>query len=96
MMMLRTATLTLAIAAVLGILGPGLDDHSDDYTQLADIEAARQTAAERKRFEHAAQALCGPNAAWRESADGSAIQCFTKRGHRAAVVVTSDTPEASP
>lgn len=94
-MLIRTATLTLAIAATLGILGPGLDDHSDDYVQLADIEAARQTAAERIRFEHAAQQLCGPNAAWTETADGSAIQCFTKRGHRAAVVV-STTPEASP
>lgn len=94
--MIRTAITTLAIAALLGILGPGMDDHSDDYAQLANIEAAQQEAAERVRYERAAQQLCGANAAWRETADGSAIQCFTKRGHRTSVALTTTTLEATP
>lgn len=87
--MIRTATLTLAIAAILGILGPSLDDHSDDYVQLANIEDAQQQAQAQARYERAAQELCGPNAAWMELQDG-AIQCTDKRGRNARrVVLTS-------
>jgi hypothetical protein len=79
-MLIRTALTALAIAAILGILGPGLDDHSGDYAQLADIEAAQQQASAQERYERAVQQLCGPNAGWMELQDDSAIQCTTKRG----------------
>jgi len=83
----------MAIAAILGILGPGLDDHSDDYAQLANIADAQQQAQAQRRYDAAVQQLCGPNAAWMELQDG-AIQCTTKRGtptRRVALITTPTT-----
>lgn len=98
-MMIRIAITTLAIAAVLGILGPALDDHSDDYAQLASIEDAQQQAQAQARYDAAVQQLCGPNAAWMELQDG-VIQCTTKRGTPTRRVTlypaTTTTAKASP
>jgi hypothetical protein len=38
--------------------------------------------AEDLRFARAAQALCGPNAAWSETTHKGQIVCKTKRGHK--------------
>lgn len=95
-MLIRTAALTLAIVAMLGIVGPGLDDHSDDYAQLASLQDAQQQAQAQARYDAAVQALCGPNAAWMELQDG-AIQCTTKRGTPTRrVALTTTTARATP
>jgi len=78
---IRTALATLAIVAILGWFGPSLDDHSGEWDQAYALEDALNTAAARQRFEKAAQAICGPQAAWQELADGS-IQCRTKHGRK--------------
>jgi len=83
--------LMLAIGAVLSGLGLALDTASgDDHTQAhtPDVQAAIQQAIERKRFEAAAQALCGPHAAWAELPDG-AVQCRTKHGKPTITVQVS-------
>lgn len=75
----RTLLTALAIIVALAWLGPSLDDHSADYAQAADIEAAQLQASAQARYDAAVQRLCGPNAAYMELQDG-AIQCTTKRG----------------
>lgn len=88
-MMLHTALTTLAIAAILGALGPGLDDYSAERDQAAALEDAQHQARAQARYDAAVQRLCGENAAWMELADG-AIQCTDKRGRNARrVVLTS-------
>lgn len=87
-MLIRTATLTLAIAALLGILGPSLDDHSADWALSDDLQAAINTAVEQRRFERAAQDLCGPQAAWQQNPDGS-VSCRTKYGRPTITVKVS-------
>lgn len=77
--MMRTAILAAAMVALLAWFGPALDDNSAEFAQAQDIQLALNTATERGRFEAAAQALCGPQAAWQELADGS-VQCRTKHG----------------
>ena len=78
-MMPRALLTALAIIAILGWLGPALDDHSADAAQAADLEVAQHQASAQARYDAAVQRLCGPNAAWMELADGE-IQCKTKRG----------------
>lgn len=91
--MIRAALLTLALIAILGIVGPALDDHSADIAQAADLDTARHQASAQARYDAAVQRLCGPNAAWMELQDG-AIQCTTKRGtptQRVTLVTTTNT-----
>lgn len=78
-MIARALLTAVAMIALLGWLGPALDDHSAEFDQAADIEAARHQASAQARYDAAVQRLCGPNAAWMELADGE-IQCKTKRG----------------
>lgn len=99
---LPTFTTWLASITAALVLGAShyldsIPDHSDDYVQLANIEAAQQQASAQARYERAVQQLCGPNAAWMERQDG-AIQCATKRGTptRRVTLTTITTPEASP
>ena len=71
-----------ALALVLATahhLDDGIPDHHAEWDQAQNIDAALRAADERRRFERAAQALCGPQAAWQELADG-AVQCRTKHG----------------
>lgn len=73
-----TALLVLLIAALLGVAGPALDDHS----AATDDATAQQRA--QARFAKAAQAMCGENAGWADLGNGS-VQCRTKRGHKTIV-----------
>lgn len=89
----RSIALAGALALVLAWLGPALDgidipDHRAEWQQAQDIQIALNTAAARGRFEAAAQALCGPQAAWAELADGS-VQCRTKHGKPTVTVRVS-------
>lgn len=76
-----TTLLAGALVAALGWLGPALDamdDHSAEVAQAQAIEDAQRAAQARQRFERAAQAVCGSQAAWREVSKGL-VQCFDKR-----------------
>ena len=73
--------LATAFAAAMGWLGPALDvfdDHGAEVAQAKAIEDAQRAAQARQRFERAAQAVCGSQAAWREAGNG-VVQCFDKR-----------------
>ena len=72
---------SLLVAALAG-LGPaldGIDDHSAEWAQADDLQAAINRAIAEQRFAKAAQDMCGPQAAWQQLADGS-VQCRTKHG----------------
>jgi len=60
-------------------------DRRAEWRQADDIQDAINTAIEAKRFQQAAQALCGPQAAWQQTPDGS-VQCKTKHGRPTVVV----------
>ena len=76
------------IVVLLAWAGPALDDHSAEWQQADDLQAAINTAIERRRFEQAAQQICGPQAAWAELPDGS-VQCKTKHGRPTVTVKVS-------
>ena len=86
-MIYRPIILAAAVAWALGVLGPALDgihidDHSAEVDQARNIEDAQREAEIRKRFEAAAQYLCGPQSSWREVSNG-VIECAARRGLRA-------------
>lgn len=86
-MIFRPIILTAAMAWALSVLGPyldgvTLDDHSTEVEQAKDLEDAQRAAEARKRFEDAAQHLCGPQSAWREVSH-NVIECTARRGLRA-------------
>lgn len=74
-----------AIAIVLAyIIMAALDGPTDHNTEVAQAQAlddAHHADLARQRFERAAQAMCGENAAWSEL-DGGAVQCRTKHGRK--------------
>lgn len=74
-----TGALSTALVIVLAWGGPALDDHSAERDQARATEDAQRAAAARARFERAAQAVCGSQAAWREAGNG-VVQCFTRHG----------------
>lgn len=82
-----------AIAIVLAYIGiaalDGPTDHSTEVAQAQDIDDAHKAEAARLRFEAAAQAMCGPQAAWR-AVDQTSVQCLTKRGRK--TIVAQVTP----
>lgn len=83
----------IASLLVLGTsaLGPwldGIDDHHAEYAQADDLQAALNRARDEKRFAQAAQAMCGPQAAWEQLHDGS-VQCRTKHGRPTVKVTVS-------
>ena len=83
-MIIRPIIMAAAMAWALGVLGPSLDgitldDHSDEVEQAKNIEDAQRAAQVRKRFEDAAQHLCGPQSSWREISNG-VIECKARRG----------------
>lgn len=78
-MIFRPILLAAAMAWALGVLGPSLDDHGDEVQQAKDLEDAQRAAQVRKRFEAAAQRLCGPQSSWREVSNG-VIECKARRG----------------
>lgn len=77
--MLKTTALALAALLLLCWLGPSLDDHSDEYAQAVYLQDAINASIQQQKFDRAAQALCGPQAAWAQLQDGS-VQCKTKHG----------------
>lgn len=88
---LINAALVLAIAALLSsaYLLDGPDDHSAEWSQAQDIEAAQKDAQAAARFDQAARLMCGSeNAAWADLGTGS-IQCSTKRAHRTVRVAVA-------
>jgi hypothetical protein len=70
--------LALAIAA-LGCNLDGIDDHSAEWDRAVDLQDAINAAIHQKKFDQAAQALCGPQSPWVQVTDGS-VQCSTKHG----------------
>lgn len=85
--MARTLLLAAAMAGALAVLGPYLDgvhidDHSTEVQQARDLEDAQRAAEARRRFEQAAQRICGPQAVWREVSH-NVIECTARRGLRA-------------
>ncbi len=88
---LSTFAAALVIALILASLGPaldGIDDHSTEWRQAEDIQAALIRARDEQRFAAAAQDMCGPQAAWQQLADGS-VQCRTKHGRPTITVQVS-------
>jgi len=80
----RSILLATAMVGALAILGPyldgvSIDDHGAEVQQARDLEDAQRAAQARKRFERAAQRLCGPQSAWREISNG-VIECKARRG----------------
>jgi hypothetical protein len=80
----RPILLAASMAFVLSALGPyldgvTLDDHGHEVEQARDLEDAQRAAEVRRRFEQAAQHLCGPQSAWREISNG-VIECMARRG----------------
>lgn len=86
--MLRTTALVAALAALLCWFGPTLDDHSAENDQAVDLQAAIVASIAQERFDRAAQAVCGPQAAWAQLNDGS-VQCSTKHGRPTITVKVS-------
>ena len=77
--MIKTTIIAVAFAGALCWLGPSLDDHSDEWDQAVYLQDAINAAIAQEKFALAAQALCGPQAAWQQLNDGSVL-CKTKNG----------------
>ena len=69
------------LALTIGALGISLDDMSETDTE-AD---ARKDVQQQLKFERAAQAMCGPQAAFADLGNG-VVQCLQHNGKRAAKV----------
>lgn len=86
--MIKTTLLAVAMVGALCWLGPSLDDHSDEWDQAVYLQDAINAAIAQEKFAVAAQALCGPQAAWQQLHDGS-VQCRTKNGRPTITVQVS-------
>lgn len=77
---------------LLYALGSAIDDaipdHSAEQAQADDLQAAIVASISQGKFERAAQAVCGPQAAWEQLRDG-AVQCRTKYGKPTITVQVS-------
>ena len=76
---MKTTALVLALLLLLCWFGPSIDDHSAEADEAVDLQAAIVASIAQERFDRAAQAVCGPQAAWVQLPDGS-VQCSTKYG----------------
>jgi hypothetical protein len=85
---IKTTIMALAMVAALSWLGPTLDDHSAEWDQAVTLQDAINAAIAQEKFALAAQALCGPQAAWAQLNDGS-VQCRTKHGKPTITVQVS-------
>ena len=90
--MLSTATNWLAGITVALLISASInldiDDHNAEIDQAVDLQAAIVASIAQERFDRAAQAVCGPQAAWAQLNDGS-VQCSTKHGKPAITVKVS-------
>jgi hypothetical protein len=85
---IKTTLIAVAMVAALCWLGPTLDDHSAEFDQAVDLQAAILASIEQGKFDRAAQAVCGPQSPWVQIADGS-VQCSTKHGRPTILVRVS-------
>jgi hypothetical protein len=85
---IKTTLIAVAMVGTLCWLGPSLDDHSDEWDQAVYLQDAINAAIAQEKFALAAQALCGPQAAWQQLNDGS-VQCKTKYGKPSITVQVS-------
>jgi len=85
---IKTTLIAVAMVAALCWLGPSLDDHSDEFDQAVYLQDAINAAIHQEKFALAAQAMCGPQAAWQQLNDGS-VQCRTKHGKPTITVQVS-------
>ena len=79
------SAIAIVLAYVVMTVLDGPTDHSTEVAQAQDLDDAHRADLARQRFERAAQAMCGENAAWSEL-EGGAIQCRTKHGRKTIVV----------
>jgi hypothetical protein len=90
--MLSTATNWLAGITVALLISASInldiDDHNAEIDQAVDLQAAIVASIAQERFDRAAQAVCGPQAAWAQLNDGS-VQCSTKHGKPTITVKVS-------
>lgn len=82
------AALLLALILSTSHLLDSEPDRRAEWDQAADIQAGINAAIAEQRFAQAAQALCGPQAAWEQTPDGS-VQCRTKHGRPTITVRVS-------
>jgi len=75
---LINALLMVGFAILLSFVGPALDDNSKEHSTAKEAIEQQKKA---QRFEKAAQAVCGTNAAFTDLGDG-VIQCLTKKGRK--------------
>lgn len=86
--MIKTTALALAVLLLLCWFGPSLDDHSAEWDQAVTLQDAINAAIAQEKFAVAAQAVCGPQAAWQQLQDGS-VMCRTKYGRPTITVQVS-------
>ena len=86
--MLKTTALLLVFVALLCWFGPSLDDHADEWGDAVTLQDAINESIRQEKFAVAAQAVCGPQAAWQQLQDGS-VQCRTKYGKPTITVQVS-------
>lgn len=86
--MIKTTALALAALLLLCWVGPSLDDHSAEWDQAVTLQDAINAAIAQEKFAVAAQAVCGPQAAWQQLQDGS-VMCRTKHGRPTITVQVS-------
>ena len=90
--MLSTATNWLAGITVALLISASInldiDDHNAEIDQAVDLQAAIVASIEQGKFDRAAQAVCGPQSPWVQTADGS-VQCSTRYGKPTITVKVS-------
>lgn len=71
----------IALALLIGCAHylDDIPDHSAEWDQAVYLQDAINAAIDQRKFDRAAQALCGPQASWQQLQDGS-VQCRTKHG----------------
>lgn len=90
---LPTVTAWLAGISLALVIGcshylDDIPDHSAEWDQAVDLQAAIVASIDQQKFDRAAQALCGSQAAWVQLPDG-AVQCSTKHGKPTVTVRVS-------
>ena len=76
---LLSAFWVIAILWALGVLGPVLDGQGQEESAAA--KQAIQGLDEQARFAKAAQAMCGPNAAYTDLGNNE-VQCMTHKDRK--------------
>ena len=80
---LAACAIALVLAGANLLDGP--TDHSTEAAQAQALDDAYAAEAARLTLQDRIQTSCGPNAAWRERADGD-IQCLNKHGRKTIVI----------